>query len=80
MIDKKLDNGLVKFPAFRARIIELLSSHDEFRTLCEDYWQCRESIARIEFESRSVDAAQRQFADLSLTLEKEMMRILQVSS
>jgi len=78
MIDKKLDNVLVKFPAFRGRIIELFSTNEEFKSLCEDYWQCRDSIASFEFESRRIHSTQRQFTNLAVNLEQEMMKYLQI--
>ncbi len=79
MIDKRLDNVLVKFPAFRARIIELFGNNEEFKSLCEDYWECRDEIARFEFERRRINSTQRQFTDLALNLENEMMKFLQMS-
>jgi hypothetical protein len=75
-MNKELDNVLIKFPAYRGRILELFSGNPDFKSLCEDYWLCRNNLNHFEFENRKIRSDKKQFTDLAHRLENEITRFL----
>ena len=57
MTSKKLiiEALMEKFPDQANLIIELFEESDSFRSLCEDYLECRQVIERLKFATTMVE-------------------------
>jgi hypothetical protein len=74
---KALDHILGKWPALRAKIIELYNSDDDFRILCEDYLTSSETIE--DFRQKKIKNCdfENEFIQVNQELEKEVLHLLE---
>lgn len=71
--NKALDIVSKKFPASRHLIIELFHQSDFFRSICEDYAVCFETIKRLESSEQMIKKGyKREYTILLEELEKEL--------
>lgn len=75
---KELDHMIQKFPGYRGRLIELFRTNEDFRSLCDDYWQCDSKLIHLRQNTIKDTRAENSYALLFLDLEQEVMRFLTV--
>ena len=75
-MQKELDNILAQFPEFRGKIIALYNNNEEFKLLCEDYWQCKSTLMKFQEHLREDVHAEREYVRLCLDLELDALRYL----
>ncbi len=63
---------IARFPAYRLQIIQLFTHNANFKSLCEDYSICRQSIDRYTISQEQ----QTEFKQLCLELENEALNHL----
>jgi len=75
-MQKELDNMLQKFPGYRAKIIALFSCNDDFKSLCDDYLQCRISLQKFRDNKLEDIRAETEYKRLCVELEEDALRLL----
>ena len=76
---KELDHMLERFPQHRGRIIELYDRNEDFRSLCNDYLQCKLTMEKFEKDVRHGIRMENQYRVLNLDLEREVLHFLNTS-
>ena len=71
---KELYNMLERFPEYRGNIIELFNSNEDFKSLCDDYWQCKNAL--LKFREHVLEDAQveNEYRQLCMDLEQDAFR------
>jgi hypothetical protein len=75
-MEKELDYMIERFPQYRARLMELFENNDDFRSLCDDYWQCNYNIFKLNGNVIKETRIENNYRMLSLNLEQEVMNFL----
>jgi hypothetical protein len=75
-MEKELDYMIEKFPQYRARLIDLFRQNDDFRSLCDDYWQCNYNMHKLAGNVVKEARIENNYRMLSLNLEQEVMTFL----
>ena len=75
-MQKELDHMLRKFPAFRAKIIEMFNTNDDFRMLCNDYFLCERSLNGLDVDDEEKNQIVCEFRNMMHELEEEVRRLL----
>lgn len=75
-MQKELDIILEHFPGFRGRIIELYQSNEDFKLLCEDYWQCRMALQKFREHLQEDTNTEKEYMRLCMDLEKDARKFL----
>ena len=75
-MQKELDYMIGRFPRYRARVIELFNCNDDFKSLCDDYWQCHNNLYRLNEQANREPRLENGYKMLSLTLEQEVLHFL----
>lgn len=73
---RELDHIIEKFPCHRARFIELFSTNEDFRSLCDDYWQCNSNLVRLQQNMVKDIRTENSYKMLCLDLEQEVLHFL----
>lgn len=73
---KELDNMMQRFPDQRGRIIELFNNNEDFRTVCEDYWESRQALLNSMTHKIEDAILENEYSVLCLELEKEALRFI----
>ena len=75
-MQKELDMIMENFPEHREKIAELFRNNEDFKSLCMDYWQCRNAL--LKFRETVLDDVRREneYARLLNELEQEAARFL----
>jgi hypothetical protein len=77
---KDLHNMLERFPDQRKKIIDLYSKNEDFRTLCEDYWQSKKALVKSRDKKISDALLENEYSGLCLELEMEALRFIRLVS
>ena len=75
-MNKELNNMLERFPDQRKRIIELYNKNEDFRALCEDYWQSKKALLNSRGNQIEDALLENEYSGLCLELEKEALRFI----
>jgi len=75
-MNKELDNIMERFPDQRRRIIDLFNNNEDFRTLCEDYWQSKQALLNSMSNKIEDTLLENEYSVLCLELEKEALRFI----
>ena len=76
--NKALDIVSRKFPESRHLIIELFHQSDFFRSICEDYALCLETIIRLDASKHMIKKGyKKEYEDLLQDLENELISKLE---
>lgn len=73
---KELIHTLDRFPEYRTKIQGLYQLNEDFRSLCEDYFLCREQLQKIKTQNLSGKLTQIECQQLCLDLEKELINYI----
>jgi len=79
-MQKELNNMLERFPEHKGKIFELFSSNEDFKSLCEDYWQCKNALYKYRNNVQEDARNENEYAGLSLDLEQEILRFLGITN
>ncbi|HNP24334.1 MAG TPA: hypothetical protein PKM63_19080 [Panacibacter sp.] len=77
-MQKELDYIINRFPEYRGKLMELFSSNDDFRSLCDDYWQCSQTASRFNDNSIEHARMENSYKMLRLDLEQEVLHFLNI--
>lgn len=75
-MEKELDYMIERFPSYRARLVELFGTNDDFRSLCDDYWQCHYNLFKLSGNLVKEARMENNYKMLSLNLEQEVLNFL----
>ncbi|MCU0396144.1 MAG: hypothetical protein MUF29_09545 [Chitinophagaceae bacterium] len=84
-MDKEMDFMIRRFPRYRGLVIQLFDTSEDFKAVCEDYWQCSLVIRKMKEENEQVKNGQEnpydqriisQYNLLRLELESEALRMI----
>lgn len=75
-MQKELDNLIAQFPGKRRRIIDLFNTSEDFRTLCEDYWQSKQVLMKSRGTMMESSLLENEYTVLCIELEKEVLRFI----
>ena len=73
---KELDHMLKRFPQYRGLVMQLFASHEDFKSICEDYWACTTNIDNLKADHIYDQRMLSQYNLLKLELETEALRLL----
>lgn len=76
-MEKELDYMIEKFPAYRARLVDLFNGNEDFKSLCDDYWQCNYQLARLHGKVLKEARMENNYKMLRLNLEQEVLQYLE---
>lgn len=76
MVGKELDHMMQRFPTYRGLIQSLYAGNDDFKAVCDDYWQCSSNIEKIRSEQAYDNRLLSRYHLLQLELESEALKIL----
>lgn len=76
MMYKELDQMLEAYPECRLKVIELFSSNEDFKSLCDDVWQCKKSLLKFRNNAVNDTRKENEYRLLLLDLEQEVERFL----
>jgi hypothetical protein len=76
MMNKELDYMLERYPEYRGRIIELFGSDEDFKSLCDDIWQCKNNLVKFRENRVSDTRNENEYRLLLLDLEQEVLNFL----
>ncbi len=74
---KELNNILEQFPEHRAKILALFSSSEDFKSLCDDYWQCKNSLQKFRENKLEDSRVEEEYVRLCIELEDDALRYLE---
>jgi len=77
-MEKELNNILERFPEFSGKIIELFNSNGEFKSLCEDYLQCKNALVKFSDNVLKDTRIENEYKALCLDLEQEALHFFNV--
>jgi predicted secreted protein len=77
-VEKELDYMIEKFPQYRAKLIHLFNNNDDFRSLCDDYWQCNYCATKFTSNVKNEARIENNYKVLSLALEQEVQNYLDI--
>lgn len=75
-MQKELYNMLERFPEYREKILELFNNNEDFKSLCEDYLQCRNALGKYRDNVQEDTRSENEYCGLSHELEQEALRFL----
>lgn len=75
-MQKELDYMIERFPKYRGRLTELFNSSEDFKSLCNDYWECNYHILGMMSCRTNEPRIENGYKMLSLSLEQEVLRYL----
>lgn len=73
---KELDHMISRFPIYRSSVMELYSKSDDFKSLCEDYWNCTNNLGKLLAKADTPARLSNQYRLLSLELEQEVLECI----
>lgn len=73
---RELDHMINAFPAHRGKLIDLYDTNEDFRSLCDDYWQCNCSLNKIHQDATHDKRSENSYKMLCLDLEQEVLQYL----
>lgn len=73
---KELIHTLDRFPQYRLKIQDLYLVNEDFRSLCEDYFLCREQLQKIRNKNLTDKLTEIECQKLCLELETELINFL----
>ena len=73
---KELDYMLETYPGYRGRITELFNSNEDFKSLCDDVWQCKNNLLQLGKNRVNDTRNENGYRLLWLELEKEVLNFL----
>ena len=62
-----------KFPGFGEQILVLYNRSNEFKTLCDDYFLCLQSLEKWQLNLKKDETFINEYSDLKKTLESEVI-------
>ncbi|HYJ37528.1 MAG TPA: hypothetical protein VEV87_02885 [Chitinophagaceae bacterium] len=77
-MQEDLTHMIQKFPEYRTRIIDLYSSSDDFRTLCEDYYDSVKLFLHYHESVLNESKIENEYQLLCVELEKEALQFIAV--
>ena len=77
---KELINMIDRFPAYRTKIQDLYLVNEDFRSLGEDYYLCREQLRQIKSQNPSDNLKEIECQQVCLELETELIKFLGLGS
>ncbi len=75
-MQKELDYMIEKFPKHRALVTELYYQNEDFKSLCEDFWECQFNISMLMEKEIKEPRIENGYKMLSLSLEQEVLTYL----
>ena len=75
---KELDHMLERFPEHRGVIIQLFNSNEDFKSLCDDYLQCKNNLLKFRQNVLKDTRVENEYKMLSLDLEQEVLHFLAI--
>ena len=73
---KELDFLLQRFPRYRGLALVLYGRNEDFRAICDDYWQCSKNLEKLEAENVQDSRLLREYNLMKLELETEALHLL----
>jgi hypothetical protein len=73
---KELDFMIQRFPHYRDPAERLYACSDDFKSICEDYWECSSNLENLKAGQISDNRLLTQYSLLRLDLESEALRLL----
>lgn len=77
---RELDYMISRYPEHRGQLIELYENSPNFRSLCDDFWQCHDTLKRLVVMEEKDERLENSCRMLCITLEEEVMKSLQSRS
>lgn len=77
-MQKELDYIINRFPEYRGRLTDLFNSNDDFKSLCDDYWQCNQIASRFSGNAIEYARLENSYKMLKLDLEQEVLHFLDI--
>ncbi|MBZ5857620.1 hypothetical protein [Flavihumibacter profundi] len=76
-MEKELDNILERFPQYREKIILLYNNNEDFKSLSDDYLQCKNTLSKLRQHLIVADTRmENEYKALCLDLEQEILQYL----
>ncbi|ULQ52000.1 hypothetical protein [Flavihumibacter fluvii] len=76
-MEKELDNILERFPQYREKIICLYTNNEDFKSLSDDYLQCKITLSKFRQHLLVADTRmENEYKALCLDLEQEILQFL----
>lgn len=77
---KELIHTIDRFPEYRVKIQDLYLVNEDFRSLCEDYFDCGEQLKKFKHQTLSDKLTEIECRHLFLELETELLNFLGLRS
>ena len=78
LLRKELAYIVEKFPEYKLKILDLYASREDFKTLCDDYWYCKNlAVSPVPKHAAQADPLLDEYRRICVALEEEALRYLQ---
>lgn len=73
---KELIHMIDRFPGYRMKIHDLYLANEDFRSLCEDYFVCRDQLRKVKNQNLMDELSEIECQQVCLELEAELIKFL----